>query len=122
MAKRSQNLASMPIEALLKLRNDIGLALSKRVGELQRQLGRLTSFRADDRKSSPARKGHALKGRKVAPKYRGPGGETWAGRGVRPRWLTAALNDGAKLEDFAIAGGAGSRRKSPTKRSARKAK
>jgi DNA-binding protein H-NS len=31
--------------------------------------------------------GSALRGKKVAPKYRGPPGETWAGRGAKPRWL-----------------------------------
>lgn len=39
---------------------------------------------------------------KVAPKYRNEKGETWTGRGKKPRWLTAALADGAKLEDFLI--------------------
>ena len=32
------------------------------------------------------RRGSALKGKKVPPKYRSPSGETWAGRGVKPRW------------------------------------
>jgi DNA-binding protein H-NS len=44
----------------------------------------------------------ALKGRKVPPKYRGPSGETWAGRGARPRWLVAAIKDGKKLDHFLI--------------------
>jgi len=45
-----------------------------------------------------------LRGKKVKPKYRNPGNknETWAGRGLKPRWLTAALKQGKKLEDFAI--------------------
>jgi hypothetical protein len=30
--------------------------------------------------------------------------QTWTGRGVTPRWLTAAIEDGKKVEDFAIAG------------------
>lgn len=39
----------------------------------------------------------------VAPKYRNPAtGETWTGRGLKPRWLTAALADGKKIEEFAI--------------------
>jgi len=46
--------------------------------------------------------GSVLKGRKVPPKYRGPSGETWAGRGARPRWLVAAIKEGKKLEDFLI--------------------
>src|SRR6266481_5312143 len=42
----------------------------------------------------------------VAPKYRNPDNpaETWAGRGLRPRWLAAALKSGKKLEDFSITG------------------
>jgi len=49
--------------------------------------------------------GSALKGRKVPPKYRGPSGETWAGRGARPRW------GGKKLDDFLIDKSARKRRK-----------
>jgi DNA-binding protein H-NS len=40
---------------------------------------------------------------KVLPKYRNPkGGETWTGRGKQPRWLTAQLKSGKKLNDFLI--------------------
>jgi DNA-binding protein H-NS len=46
--------------------------------------------------------GSTLKGRKVPPKCRGPSGETWAGRGARPRWLVAAIKGGKKLDDFLI--------------------
>lgn len=40
----------------------------------------------------------------VAPKYRHPKtGETWSGRGLRPRWLTEALKEpGTTLESFAL--------------------
>jgi len=44
----------------------------------------------------------SLKGVKVAPKYRGPKGETWAGRGAKPRWLVAAMKKGKKLDSFLI--------------------
>ena len=43
-----------------------------------------------------------MKGKKVAPKYRGPSGELWAGRGAKPRWMVAAIKEGGKLEDFLI--------------------
>jgi len=33
---------------------------------------------------------------------RGPLGQTWAGRGARPRWLVAAIKGGKKLDDFLI--------------------
>jgi DNA-binding protein H-NS len=39
---------------------------------------------------------------KVAPKYRSPDGETWSGRGLKPRWLTALLAEGRKIEEFLI--------------------
>jgi DNA-binding protein H-NS len=41
----------------------------------------------------------------VEPKYRNPENpaETWAGRGLKPRWLTTAIKAGKKLEDFSIA-------------------
>ncbi len=41
-------------------------------------------------------------GASVAAKYRGPNGETWSGRGLTPRWLTALLAQGQVKEDFAI--------------------
>ncbi len=41
--------------------------------------------------------------RKVAPKYRDPStGETWSGRGLKPKWLAAALESGRTLEEFAV--------------------
>ena len=43
-----------------------------------------------------------LRGQKVKPKYRNSKGETWAGRGLKPKWVVAALKSGKKLEDFAI--------------------
>jgi DNA-binding protein H-NS len=100
------NLKSMSIDKLSKLRSQIDAALSSKVVESRRavqgQLGKL------DRLSTS---GLRLKGTRggvrgpVAPKYRNPAnpGETWAGRGLKPRWLAAALKSGKKLEHFSIA-------------------
>lgn len=38
----------------------------------------------------------------VAAKYRGPNGESWSGRGLTPRWLSALLAEGKTKEEFAI--------------------
>ena len=38
----------------------------------------------------------------VAAKFRGPGGETWTGRGLTPKWLTALIEQGRPKEEFAI--------------------
>lgn len=44
------------------------------------------------------------KGRKVKPKYRNPddAGQTWTGRGKRPRWFVDALAAGRKDKDLLI--------------------
>lgn len=38
----------------------------------------------------------------VAAKYLGPNGETWSGRGLTPRWLSALVAQGSTKEEFAI--------------------
>ena len=40
----------------------------------------------------------------VEPRYRNHANpeQTWTGRGKKPRWLVAALDQGAQLEDFII--------------------
>lgn len=40
--------------------------------------------------------------RAVAIKYRDKDGNTWTGRGLKPKWLSAALAAGKKIEDFAV--------------------
>ena len=52
--------------------------------------------------AKPARKARSSAKRTVAPKYRDEAGNSWAGRGARPRWLRDALAAGRKIEEFAI--------------------
>jgi len=40
--------------------------------------------------------------RKIAVKYRDSNGNTWTGRGSRPRWMVAALSKGKSVDDFAV--------------------
>src|SRR5215831_19590962 len=49
-------------------------------------------------------RGGALRGKKLKPKYRNPANksETWAGRGLKPKWVIALLKQGKKLEQLAI--------------------
>ena len=102
---RPTKLASMSVEALLALRDDIGKVLSQKADELKSQLSRLGGELPENGRRG--RRVSTMKGRKVAPKYRDPAtGETWAGRGARPRWLVARLKAGKTLEDFSIDRGA----------------
>jgi DNA-binding protein H-NS len=41
-------------------------------------------------------------GQPLAPKYRGPGGEVWSGRGRQPNWLSALEATGHDKEEFRI--------------------
>jgi DNA-binding protein H-NS len=99
MPKR--NLSSMTVEELLKLRDAVGKELSRKANELQSQLAQLGTEVVAARRMMGGR-GSTLKGRRVPIKYRDRAGNTWAGRGARPRWLVAAIKEGKKLEDFAI--------------------
>ena len=99
------NLPGMTIEALIDLRTQIDETLVKRRAEIEQQLKRM-----DGAVAGGARGGSSLKGKKVPPRYRGPSGETWAGRGARPRWLVAAIHRGKKLDDFLIDKGRRKRR------------
>ena len=38
----------------------------------------------------------------VAVKYKDGNGNAWTGRGLKPKWLSAQLANGKKLEDFAV--------------------
>jgi DNA-binding protein H-NS len=99
MAKIS--LARLDVNALLKLRDDIGGILSRKADELKSQIAKLGGDLMA--RGRIGRRLSATKGRKVAPKYRdSQTGQTWAGRGARPRWLLARLKAGKKLDDFLI--------------------
>jgi DNA-binding protein H-NS len=106
---KKSSLASMTIDALIALRDNADRIIRTRAKSerkaLEKQLSRLSGYVGIAAKRGRKRRGSSLKGRKVAPKYRNPANksETWAGRGVRPRWLQAALRDGHKIEEFAIA-------------------
>ena len=90
-------LGSMSVEQLLQLRDDVGKEFNLKTVMLRSQLARLGGDIASGRG-----RGGSLKGKKVPPKYRDTSGNTWAGRGAKPRWLVAAIKEGKKLEDFAI--------------------
>jgi DNA-binding protein H-NS len=89
------NLSAMSVDQLVKLREEINKVLDRRATELRNQLKMLGVAFAHKQKGS-------LKGRKIPVKYRSPSGETWAGRGAKPRWLVAAIKRGKKVDDFLI--------------------
>jgi len=93
------NLSGMNVEALMDLRKRVDARLVEHRAELEKQLERMAVVGG---RRVVRRRGSALRGRKVPPKYRSPSGDTWAGRGTRPLWLVAAIKGGKKLDDFLI--------------------
>jgi DNA-binding protein H-NS len=121
MAKRALNFSKMDLADLLQLRDEIETALNGKIAmereELQSKLVELATLerkrsktvgrevgKPNSKRSAAGRKGkpHPLKGQKAKPRYRGPKGETWAGRGLAPRWLTDLEKKGKKREQFLI--------------------
>jgi DNA-binding protein H-NS len=128
-------LEAMTVSQLLQLREKVQTALSSKIElereELQRRINELSNLvspaagngrsevrlgrggrRAGGRRDGNG-KSHPLKGRIAAPKYRDPAnpGQTWAGRGLAPRWLTAYESQGRKRDEFLIGAAGGSRAK-----------
>ena len=103
------SLSGMTVEALMDLRERVDEMLHEHRAEIEKQLERMGRAIAVVGSARVVRGGgSALKGRKVPPKYRSPSGDTWAGRGAKPRWLVAAIKEGKRFEDFLI--GRGKRR------------
>ena len=99
MLPKKSSLDSLSNQALCKLRDEIAEELKSRAEGLQKEIDQLvgpTSSASSEHRRGP-RKGH-----KVAPKYKGPHGETWSGRGLKPRWLTIAMRQGKQPNDFLI--------------------
>ena len=104
------NLKSMSIDRLIGFRQRVDAALNSKVVDqrrtLESELSKLTRFQGGAARFKSAF-GPGARG-KVAAKYRNPDdpSETWAGRGLKPKWLTAAIKAGKKQDDFLIAGAA----------------
>ncbi len=104
MKPKNSSLTTLSNEALCKLRDEIAELLNSRAEALRKQFCQLTGG------GSIAIGGDAFDGekrrratrRKAAPKYRGPNGEIWTGRGMKPRWLTKAINEGKEPSAFLI--------------------
>jgi DNA-binding protein H-NS len=81
---------------LVRLRDEIETAVKEKIAierrELQARIGKVAAL-----KPFPPRR------QKPKPKYRGPKGELWTGRGLSPRWLVALEKLGCKREQFRIA-------------------
>jgi DNA-binding protein H-NS len=103
MPKTTKSLASMSLDALVKLRTEIGDVLSQKAQALKAQLASLGSDFAEVGRTAVYGRKKSRAGQKVPAKYRHPKtGMTWAGRGMQPVWLREEIKKGAKRDDFLI--------------------
>lgn len=104
------NLKALSFDELLELRDQVDAAISTQIESerraLEMKLERLNRF-----SDAPAKGGDGsntlprpVKVGKVPPQFRNPDNplETWSGRGLRPRWMVAALAAGRTIEDLMI--------------------
>jgi DNA-binding protein H-NS len=103
MARELERMSYKDLQELeLKVRKAKASAQDRSRSELREKLEGIAAaagFRISDLFG-----GRGGKGRKVAAKYSNPDNpsETWTGRGRKPRWLTAKLKDGDRMEKYLI--------------------
>ena len=113
MAKQTFKLDQMGLADLVQLRDEVQSALSGKIEmerrELQDTLAEIEKLQGGSKPSGRGKrpldgvgKKQPAKGRKAAPKYRGPNGETWAGRGLAPKWLVELETKGRKRDQYLI--------------------
>jgi DNA-binding protein H-NS len=110
MLAKKLELETMSVDDLWSLHERISKILSTRIKaekhELEKRLAILSrGMDVTGQTGSLPAVGERLRRRYpvVLPKYRNPQtSETWSGRGKRPRWLTAAMKSGRKIEEFRI--------------------
>jgi DNA-binding protein H-NS len=102
---KPRDLKSMSVEELCSLHELVSAALVRKINaeteKLDQRLRQLAFGTHNGAKVSHARRPYP----RVYPKYRNPvkPSETWAGRGKKPRWLSAQLELGKQIDDFLIA-------------------
>ena len=91
-------LATRAQKALEDKQKESRKAVIAQIRELADSIGVTVTLTEGDRPGSSRRGG------KVAPKYRNPHNpnQTWTGRGVKPRWMVALINEGRRIEEFLI--------------------
>jgi DNA-binding protein H-NS len=101
----NQELKSMSVDALWSLHERVTSTLARKIADEKSQLDHRLRQLGLNASGSAKKTDHARRPYpQVFPKYRNPAepAETWAGRGKQPRWLTAQLRSGKKLDDFRI--------------------
>ena len=100
---KGSDFRSLSVDELWALHEELSSVLAARLADEKAVLEkRLRQLNSESMNGGFARTKRPYP--QVVPKYRNPEqpAETWSGRGKQPRWLTAQLKSGKKLDDFLI--------------------
>ena len=97
--KRS-DFESMSTDELWMLHEEITAELTAKIHAEKKALENRLRLLVGDDVRKPERRPYPI----VLPKFRNPAepSQTWSGRGRQPRWLTAQLRSGKRIDDFRI--------------------
>ena len=104
----SVNVEKMSLKELLELETKLDKAIAnareRERSEIKQKIEAIVQSSGFSVSELFGGRGSPTKGRTIAAKFVNPENrsETWTGRGRKPRWLTAKLDKGAKMEDFAV--------------------
>jgi DNA-binding protein H-NS len=101
---KATNFDSMSIDELWTLQNNVKEMLAAKIAKQKSILEMRLSQLAQRLTVRPQGQSGRRPYPRVLPKYRNRDqpSETWSGRGKQPRWLTAQLRSGKRIEDFII--------------------
>ena len=99
---QGDTLKSMSTDELWNLYEQVASSLAGKIAAEKAKLEE--RLRKIETVSNVVRLDHRRHYSKVSPKYQNPqnAAETWSGRGKQPRWLTAQVRSGKKLDNFLI--------------------
>jgi DNA-binding protein H-NS len=106
-AMSADDLTKLIEEAKAKLDSKKGEAKNALIEEMRTKAAALgisleELMPARSQPQTNVRRPRADAGKSIAVKYRGPGGQTWTGRGRKPTWLAKMEAQGKKKEEFAV--------------------
>lgn len=111
MAARLPNVDSLSLSDLTELQARVAKAIQAKKDEAKvetlqklKALAVSEGFSLDELlgKGPGGRRQRSDKGVKLRPKYMGPNGETYTGRGPTPKWLRSLERKGEKREKFLV--------------------
>ncbi|MCI5164659.1 MAG: H-NS histone family protein [Candidatus Electrothrix sp. GM3_4] len=103
-----KSIENKPLDELIKLRDDLNKLITKRQREKKKELkqqfqemAKKEGLSVDDILTPSSSKKGTKKGNKAPIKYE-KDGNTWAGRGRKPKWVNELVESGGDIEDYLV--------------------